>query len=161
MASRFPRTVSTIKNGTVIDHITAGQALTIVNLLQLDTYPGRVTLGLHFPSTIMGHKDIIKIEAHELTPEEGNQVAILAPEATISIIQRDKVIRKFMVALPETIEGIVVCPNRNCITNCEELETAFHIQQRGHDVRLRCHHCQKVFSQNAIKYRTKAKSIRL
>ena len=161
MTTRQTRPVATIKNGTVIDHIAAGQSLNIVHLLQIDARSVRITLGLNYSSSILENKDFIKIEGHELTPEEANQVAILAPEATISIVRDEKVVQKFRVAMPEIIEGIIVCPNHNCISNSEAMDTAFNVQQRGHEVRLLCRYCQKTFFQNEIKqYRTEAKGIR-
>ena len=55
--------VSAIQNGTVIDHIVAGQALKIIRFLNLLADEHQVTVGIHLKSRSMGRKDIIKLEA--------------------------------------------------------------------------------------------------
>lgn len=42
--------VAAIKNGTVIDHIAAGQALRIIRFLNLAEHHKQITLGLNLPS---------------------------------------------------------------------------------------------------------------
>ena len=56
-------TVDTIKNGIVIDHITAGLGMKIYSLLKLDDLDCQVALIKNAPSKVMGKKDIIKIDA--------------------------------------------------------------------------------------------------
>ena len=53
--------VSAIKNGTVIDHISPGQALRIIQLLSLPSSKYTVTIGLNLHSKLIGIKDLIKI----------------------------------------------------------------------------------------------------
>ena len=62
--------VAAIKEGTVIDHIPAGSAFIILQLLKLSTPKHRISLGLNFSSSSMGHKDLIKIENRALTEKE-------------------------------------------------------------------------------------------
>ena len=66
--------VAAIKNGTVIDHITAGHALRIVKFFNLKSHHKPITLGLNLPSGSMEYKDIIKIEEWELMPDQANQM---------------------------------------------------------------------------------------
>jgi len=144
--------VAAIENGTVIDHIDAQYALTIIRLLNLPGGKKLVTVGLNLPSQNMGRKDIIKVEGREITEKEANKIAILSPTATINIIKNYVVEKKFPVALPETIEYVVICPNRMCITNNERMmDTKFHVSHNGEEVRLKCHYCEKGFSQTEIK----------
>ncbi len=142
--------VSAIKNGTVIDHITAGQALKIIRLLNLPSYDKVVTVGLNLPSREMKHKDLIKVEGRELSEAEVNQVAILSPSASINIIREYEIVKKLKVRLPEKIEHIIVCPNPKCITNNERMDTVFHVNG-GDSVKLKCHYCEKIFKQDEIK----------
>ena len=142
--------VSAIKNGTVIDHIAAGQALKIIRILRLPDHKKVVTLGLNLPSRAMGHKDLIKVEGRELTPEEANEVALLAPEASINIIKNYKVTKKFRVRIPEMIERVIVCPNAKCITNHERMMTVFFVRQQGKLLKLQCKYCEKIFGQGEI-----------
>jgi aspartate carbamoyltransferase regulatory subunit len=144
-----------IEEGTVIDHIPAGRGLQISALLGLDRHTSRVTIGLNLVSRRLGKKDLIKVEQLELTPDEANQIALLAPRATINIVQEHRVARKFQVTTPEVIERIIVCPNRRCITNCEPVATRFQVKRWQGETWLRCHYCEKRSMQSEIEaYRT-------
>lgn len=142
--------VAAIKNGTVIDHITAGQAIKIIRFLNLPAYRKLVTVGLNLPSRAMGSKDLIKVEGRELTPSEVNEVALVAPDASVNIIRNYKITRKFKVELPEKIERLIVCPNLNCITNHERMLGVFRVS-RHKTIELACIYCEKVFSRDEIK----------
>lgn len=85
----------------MIDHIDAGHALKIIRILNLADHQKVVTVGLNLPSRAMKFKDIIKVEGRELTPEEANRVAILAPTANLNIIRNYEVVKKFNLKLPE------------------------------------------------------------
>lgn len=143
--------VFAIKEGTVIDHIKAGKALKIIELLKLDSNNKIVTLGMNFPSKTQKKKDVIKVEKKELTPEEANKVAILAPQATINIIRDFKVVKKFKVKIPTVVEKLLVCPNPKCITNNENMKTCFKTTVNKNMVKVRCEYCEKIFDQNEIK----------
>lgn len=142
--------VAAIKNGTVIDHITAGQALKIIRLLNLPEHEKRVTVGLNLPSRVMGKKDLIKVEGKELAREDINRVAIFSPQSTINIIKDYKIVKKFRAEIPETIEYVVVCPNPKCVTNNEKMNSKFHVIVKKEKIRLKCHYCEKVFGQDEI-----------
>lgn len=139
--------VAAIKNGTVIDHIPAGQALKIIRVLNLAAHQKLVTVGLNLPSRFMGLKDLIKVAERELTPDEANQVAILAPLATINIIKNYQVAKKFRVKIPEKIERLLACPNPKCVTNHEPTGSSFLISAPAKkDIKLQCRYCEKVFA---------------
>ncbi len=141
--------VAAIRQGTVIDHITAGQALLIARILRLPMADKIVTIGLNLPSKLMHTKDLIKVEGRELSPEEANQVALFAPEATISIIRDYHTVKKFAVSLPENISGFIVCPNPKCITNNERMFSNFTVIA-GQQIKVRCHYCEKIFRRDEI-----------
>jgi len=144
--------VSAIKNGTVIDHIPAGQALRIMRLLRvLDSQKNKVTLGLNLPSKLLGLKDLIKIEHRVLTNQEANEIVIFAPHATINIIQEFEVIQKITTYLPESIANVFFCPNTACITQHEPVQSVFHIREQGKIVKLICHYCEKEFDRDLVK----------
>jgi aspartate carbamoyltransferase regulatory subunit len=142
--------VAAICNGTVIDHIAAGQALKIVHLLRLTEHQKLVTLGLNLPSKTLSYKDLIKVEDRELTIEEANQVAIFAPQSTINIIENYVVVNKFQVELPQCIRGVFSCLNPKCICNQEKIAAEFCISQRQQLIFLQCKYCTKSFSQHDI-----------
>lgn len=143
--------VAAIKDGTVIDHIPAGGALIILQLLKL--FPGkfRVSLGLNFTSSSIGFKDLIKIENRYLTETEVHDIAVFAPQATINIIKNYQLTKKISAKLPSVVERILVCPNSRCITNCECVDTLFDVEEHKQKVLLRCHFCEKIFGRDEIK----------
>src|SRR5579862_4518749 len=123
--------VSAIKNGTVIDHISPGQALRIIHLLSLAKSKHKITLGIHLPSKTMGSKDIIKIENRVLSEVEANEVVVFAPNATINVIEDFEVINKINTHLPKSMKRVFICPNPACITQVELVESQFDIHEQG------------------------------
>ena len=134
--------VSAIRNGTVIDHIAAGTAFTVVKILHLDQTKETVTIASNVPSGITGKKDIVKIEHRALSPEEVSSIALISPTATVNIIEEYEVVEKSVVSLPDTIERIVRCSNPLCISNHEEIHTCFNVEQKSPLV-IRCYYCER------------------
>ncbi len=150
ISSRQQLQVAAIKNGTVIDHISGGNALNIIRLLNLPKDKTMVTVGLNLPSKQMKYKDLIKVENRTLTPEEASRVALLAPEASINIIENYNITKKFNVTMPKIIQGIIICPGSRCITNNEPMESRFRVTMDGKIVWLRCDYCDTVFSRDEV-----------
>lgn len=144
--------VSAIKEGTVIDHIAAGQALKIIRLLRL-AEENRVTVGLNLKSRTKGLKDIIKIENVFLTEHQAAQIAIFSPSATVNVIENYAVSKKFRVQLPEAIAAVLACPNTRCISHIEKIPTLFTLEENNSHVILRCKYCEKLFSRDEMKER--------
>jgi len=134
--------VSKIKDGTVIDHITAGHALNVLKILGItDHVSGIVTVGMNVPSKTLGLKDMVKIEGRELKSEEVDKIALLAPHASINIIRNYKVVDKQRVRLPNIIREAVKCANPACISNSKEpVKSTFYVDSKE-PLRLRCHYC--------------------
>jgi aspartate carbamoyltransferase regulatory subunit len=147
--------VSAIQNGSVIDHIPAGSAVRLLKLLQLKTHPNTVTIGLNLPSKSMGKKDLLKIEGRFLTTNEIHEIAIFAPNATINLIHNFKLKDKFTATLPEAIKGLLVCPNKNCVSVNKDIVSNFEIQTLRQVVQLHCHYCEGVFQKEDIKEYTR------
>lgn len=143
--------VSAIQNGTVIDHINSDQTLRIMHMLRLLDRKHKVTVGFNLPSQRMKLKDLIKIENHVLTTKEANEITVLAPEATINIIQQFEVVQKIITSLPSSISGLFICPNPRCVTNTECVENFFMIEEQGKQVKLVCNFCEKAFARNQVK----------
>lgn len=93
---------------------------------------------------------MIKIEDWELIPEKGNQVAILAPKATINIIEDYQVTKKFKVVIPPSISAMMACPNPRCICNHETMHSFFYVLPKKPLLGLKCRYCLHVFSQDEI-----------
>ena len=142
--------VKPIKNGTVIDHIKANKALSVLKILGLPSEESAVTIAMNVKSSLMGSKDIVKIEGRELAPEEVDKIALIAPKATINIIRDYDLVEKGKVTLLNEINDILRCQNPNCITNTEEpVETRFFIIGKG-PVTLRCYYCERIMDENEI-----------
>ncbi len=142
--------VYAIKNGTVIDHIPDGKGVEIIDLLNLRSWKKIVTLGMSFSSKKLGTKDIVKIEDRELSQNEANKIAIIAPTASINIIRNFKLIRKAQVQIPEVIEGMVKCSNPACITNHDHVRTKFYLET-ARPLLVRCHYCERYFGESDLK----------
>ena len=131
--------VSKIRNGTVIDHVTGGQALNVLSILGIDGSEGLgVSVVMNVPSDRLGRKDVVKVEDRELSQSEVDVISLIAPEASINIIREFEVVQKNRVDRPENVVGLLSCPNRNCITNENEpVETDFTVVEEG----VRCTYC--------------------
>lgn len=143
--------VMAIKNGSVIDHIPVGQAVAIIRLLQLNDTAHQMTLGLNLHSVGMGLKDLIKIENRVLSEREIEQISVLAPHATINIIIDFKVAKKIKVKLPQTIRGLLRCPNLACITRHEKVESFFSLVPDKENLKLTCYYCEKSFTRTDMR----------
>ncbi|NQV13992.1 aspartate carbamoyltransferase regulatory subunit [bacterium] len=136
--------VDAIRNGTVIDHIPAGRVQRVIGILK-PRATDIVMMGMNFPSKAMKKKDMIKIEGRELTQIEVNSIALIAPEAKVSIIRDTKVFQKSVVEIPEIIEDLVSCPNPRCISNAEPMKTRFKLVDKS-GPNLACQYCERVYS---------------
>jgi aspartate carbamoyltransferase regulatory subunit len=137
--------VSAIRNGTVIDHIENEATFKVAEILRLGQEAHTVLVGMNLPSGKVGKKGIIKIESRELTPDEVNKIALIAPQATLNIIQDYEVAEKRSVELPARVEGIVRCFNPSCVTNRQDVSTCFDVTG-GDPVSLRCVYCERVMT---------------
>ena len=133
--------VAALRHGTVVDHLNAGMALKALQVLGLPK-EGAALLGIHLVSEKMGRKDILKLENVEITGPEIEKLALFGPQATVSFIRDYKVVRKFQVELPEEIAGILRCPNPNCITNHERIQSRFRVEGRK-PILVRCRYCER------------------
>ncbi|MCK9150915.1 aspartate carbamoyltransferase regulatory subunit [Methanobacterium alcaliphilum] len=142
--------VKPIKNGTVIDHITANNSLNVLRILGLPNKKSKVTIAMNVQSPHMGHKDIVKIENRELASNEVDQIALIAPKATINIIREYEIVDKGKVHLLNEIKDLLDCTNPNCITNTlEPVQNRFYVIEKE-PVILRCHYCERLMEEAEI-----------
>lgn len=144
--------VDPIKNGTVIDHIAAGKALQVTDILNLRKPTNLMMLGVNLSSNKMGKKDIIKIENRILSNDEVSSIALISPNATLTIIENYKVINKYIIELPSEIKKHIVCPNPNCVTNEEQVTTKFELANKK-PVEVQCTYCEKKYHIDEVKFR--------
>ena len=137
-----------IRYGTVFDHIAIGQALNVLKILGVNenNIDSGISIGMHVPTTKESKKwkDIVKLEDMELDETTVSKIALIAPEATISIIRDYYVAEKFDVKLGDKVVGLVRCSNPNCITNKgEPVSPKFFVENRN-PPRLRCVYCDRI-----------------
>ncbi|MHA1291159.1 MAG: aspartate carbamoyltransferase regulatory subunit [Promethearchaeota archaeon] len=150
--------IGRICKGTVIDHIDAGYALTILNLTGLDESPNLMTIGVNVPSNKFGKKDLIKIENVFLNKVQMQQISILSPNATISLIENYEVIEKKKVKLPKIIKKLILCVNKTCISNShkEPIDTEFLVLEEK-PLKIQCIYCDRIYKLDEIIFTSKEK----
>jgi aspartate carbamoyltransferase regulatory subunit len=152
-------TIAKINTGIVIDHIPAGTAFLIYKVLDLNALAREtgdiIAVGINFESRSLGKKDIIKVENLRLNRDMLNVVSLIAPHATISRIENGSVMEKHKVEIPSSVGDIVICPDRFCITNHEQVSGKFHVVETS-PLTLRCHYCESEFFGPLIRYKEKS-----
>ncbi len=143
--------VKKIRQGTVIDHINAGNALSVLRILGMTGREDNVvTIAMNVPSKKLGTKDIVKVEERTLNAEEVDKIALIAPKATINIIDNYNVVAKQKTKLPKVIRGILRCDNISCVSNGNEpIEPTFLVDQEE-PLRLRCYYCNRILEKNDV-----------
>ena len=132
--------IDSIKNGIVIDHITAGLGMTVYNLLKLDELDCAVAIIKNANSRKMGKKDIIKIDAD--IKLNMDILGYVDPGITVDIIKDSQLIEKKSIGLPEKLTNVIKCKNPRCITTTEqELPHIFKLTDREKRV-YRCIYCE-------------------
>jgi len=145
--------VTPIGNGTVIDHIPAGQALNVLKILGIyRTTEATISVLMNVTSKRSGRKDIVKVEDRELKEDEVNKIFLIAPGATINIIRDCEVVDKYTVDMPDVIQGVVRCPNPNCISNTNEPIKSQFLVKNKNPVVLRCVYCEQPITENIAEY---------
>ena len=144
--------VRKIRDGTVIDHIPAGRALDVLKILGLSGKEGStIAIVMNVPSKKLGRKDIVKVEGKFLEPKEVDEIALIAPTATINIVKDFRVLEKRRVQVPGEIKGLLRCPNPNCITNTkrEPIETRFKLVSIA-PLKLKCYYCEDIVTEEQV-----------
>jgi len=138
--------ISPIRDGTVIDHISAGEAINVLKILGITgTTDEELSIATNVNSGLTGRKDIVKISNRELRKEEVDRIALIAPGATINIIRDYHVADKKGVEIPDTLTGVVRCTNPACISNSNEpIESRFEVLPEG----LHCLYCDTLISRD-------------
>ncbi len=132
--------IGQIKDGIVLDHITAGLGMTLYNFLGLDELDCQVALIKNAESVKMGRKDIIKID--RVIDINMDALGYLDPGVTVNIIKDGKLAKRQNIDIPERIENVIKCKNPRCITTVEqELPHIFTLRDKDNRV-YRCLYCE-------------------
>ncbi|MBR1659440.1 MAG: aspartate carbamoyltransferase regulatory subunit [Oscillospiraceae bacterium] len=131
--------IGQLRDGYVLDHITAGRGMEIYDLLGLGELDCSVAMIKNADSPKMGLKDIIKIG--RLIDLDFGVLGYIDPGITVDIIRDGKRVEKKHLTLPETISGVIRCRNPRCITSTEQgLAHEFRLTDRENKI-YRCVYC--------------------
>ena len=132
--------VDSIQNGIVIDHISAGNGMTLYDLLGLDQLDASIAIIKNVNSKKMGKKDIIKIDAD--IPVDLDLIGYVDPDATVNVIRNGILVEKRKPELPEVLTDVIKCKNPRCITSVEqELKHVFRLTDKEKRI-YRCIYCE-------------------
>ena len=110
--------IGQIKDGIVLDHITAGRGMEIYNILGLGKLDCTVAMIKNAESEKKGKKDIIKIG--QVIDLDFDILGYIDPGITVNIIRDGALVKRAHLSLPERITGIIKCKNPRCITSTEQ-----------------------------------------
>ena len=135
--------IDEIQNGIVIDHIKAGTAVGLMDLLGIAgnrTASVALIQNARSKKTASGRKDIIKIEGG-LDKVDLDILGYIDHTITVNIIKDDHIAEKKALKLPKKITNVIHCKNPRCITsleaNCE------HIFRMSSSKKYRCIYCNQ------------------
>ena len=132
--------IDSIKNGYVIDHIKAGKAMKIYQILNLNNLDCQVAIITNAKSKKTGTKDIIKIDRN--IDIDFDALGFLDHNITVNIVKDNEIIEKKKLNLPETVVNVAKCNNPRCITSIEKyLDHVFVLTDKENEV-YRCKYCE-------------------
>ena len=151
---KIERKVPAIKDGSVIDHIPSRDTFRIMRILDPQEFLHLISVTLNLDSKKMGKKGVIKIDNRFLTKKEVNKIAILAPNATVSIIKNYKIEKKIKVKIPTELVDVINCSNPSCVTNKEKVSTNFKVM-REDPLEVKCLYCERVYGKDEFEIKRK------
>ncbi len=132
--------IGQIKDGIVLDHITAGRGMDIYRILGLGELDCTVAMIKNADSDKMGKKDIIKVG--KVIDLDFDVLGYIDPGITVNIIENGKLAKRERLTLPTVVRDIIRCKNPRCITSTEqELRHEFRLVDRERKV-YRCIYCE-------------------
>ena len=133
--------VGQIVEGFVLDHIKAGNSMTIYHDLGLDKLDCTVAIIKNARSNKMGKKDILKVEC-DIDTLNLDILGFIDHNITVNIIQDGEIVEKKKLSLPPEIVNIIQCKNPRCITSIEHgLDQIFVLTDEEREI-YRCKYCE-------------------
>lgn len=139
--------VDSIKNGIVLDHITAGKVMDVYRALGLERLDCTIAILKNVPSHKMGRKDILKIDND--FDIDLDVLGYLDHNITVSYIKDGQTVEKKHLELPKRIKNVVRCKNPRCITSVERgIDQEFYLANREKKI-YRCVYCDARVEENS------------
>ena len=137
--------IDSITNGIVIDHITAGKAMKLYELLHLEDLDCSVAIIKNAKSNKMGKKDILKVEC-DIDMLDLDILGFIDHNITVNVIKDGEIVEKKELVLPKEIKNVIKCKNPRCITSIEqELTHIFVLADPDKEI-YRCKYCEEKYS---------------
>lgn len=132
--------IGQIKDGIVLDHITAGKCMEIYTALELEKLDCQVAIIKNAESKKHGKKDIIKID--QAIDIDLKVLGYLDERVTVNVIKDGKLFKREHLEAPAEIKNVIKCKNPRCITTTEqELPHIFKLTDREKKI-YRCIYCE-------------------
>jgi len=136
--------VGAITEGFVLDHIQAGNSLSLYHDLKLDQLDCCVAIIKNARSNKMGKKDILKVEC-DIDALDLDVLGFIDHNITVNIIKGEKIVEKRELQLPKEIKNVIHCRNPRCITSIEqELDQIFYLTDEAAQI-YRCKYCEEKY----------------
>ncbi len=133
--------IGALEEGFVLDHIKAGNAMTIYRDLKLGKLDCTVAIIKNASSNKMRRKDIIKV-ACPIDYLDLDVLGYIDHNITVNVIKDNKIIEKKRLALPKRIVNVIRCKNPRCITSIEQgLDHIFYLADEETEL-YRCLYCE-------------------
>ena len=141
--------VGKIEEGFVLDHIQAGQSLSIYHDLKLDQLDCTVAIIKNARSNKMGKKDILKVEC-DIDMLDLDILGFIDHNITVNVIKDGVIVEKKELSLPRQIRNVIRCKNPRCITSIEqELMHIFVLTDPAREV-YRCKYCEEQYPSHRL-----------
>ena len=136
--------VDSIEKGIVIDHITAGFGLSIIDFLAVDRSKNTIACIMNASSKKYGKKDVVKIE--NVVDVDMTVLGLIDPNATVNVIENGIIREKINLKLPEKVINVIKCKNPRCVTSVEaNAPQVFHLTNEEHR-EYRCEYCDNLIT---------------
>ncbi|MEG1583794.1 MAG: aspartate carbamoyltransferase regulatory subunit [Anaerovorax sp.] len=136
--------INSIEKGIVIDHITAGYGVKILDHLNIDLTKDTVAFIMNATSKKHGRKDVIKLENIENV--NLTALGLIDHKATVNVIENHKIVKKIKLELPTTVTNVIKCKNPRCVTSVEaNAPHIFHLIDEENK-EYRCEYCDDIVS---------------
>lgn len=132
------RSIDSIENGIIIDHIQVGNGMKIYDLLNLDALDCPVVLIRNARSTQFGRKDMIKIEGK--IDLDLDLLGYVDHHVTVCVIKNGEIAEKQKLTLPKRLTNVIRCKNPRCICTIEE--GIDHVFELTPNKTYRCIYCE-------------------
>ena len=132
------RSIDSIENGIIIDHIQVGNGMKIYDLLNLDALDCPVVLIRNARSTQFGRKDMIKIEGK--IDLDLDLLGYVDHHVTVCVIKNGEIVEKQKLTLPKRLTNVIRCKNPRCICTIEE--GTDHVFELTPNKTYRCIYCE-------------------